>query len=322
MQGRMRAAQLMGYRKFEMVETDIPQVRKGQVLVKMNKVGICGSDRGMWDNHHFFNELYKWEDFTSGEHGHEGVGTVVEVGPGVSGIKEGDQVVRITLNEDMDLKMANFDEYAVSDCAIVCNGADPEVMCFTDPVTVALNHIHHADVSPGDTVVVMGQGLLGLIVTQLLADNHVNVIATDVLNQRINYARVFGATVYNPREVDLVKEVQNLGVEVRAVIECSGADEAVDAACRIVSRSGRLVIMGATRTRITLNYTQMRIKGCYVCFPMNGVNHKDNWQTAAALLMAGAVKVKEYVNHRGKLTNIQRILENYDEEWFRVILEV
>ena len=168
----------------------------------------------------------------------------------------------------------------------------------------------------------MGQGLLGLIVTQLLVANHVKVIATDVSPRRIGYARDFGATIHNPREIDLVNEVNRSGVEVRAVIECSGADEAVDAACRIVSRGGRLVIMGATRTRITLNYTQMRIKGVQVHFPMNRVNHKDNWRPAANLLMTGAVKVKDFVDHRGKLEDLQTILENYDEEWIRVILNV
>ena len=63
MKGKMKAAQLMGYHRFEIVEVDIPQIRDNQVLVKVDKVGICGSDRGMWDNHHFFNELYSWEDF-------------------------------------------------------------------------------------------------------------------------------------------------------------------------------------------------------------------------------------------------------------------
>ena len=318
----MKAAHLKGDRNFEIVETDIPSTGDDQVLVKVDKVGICGSDRAMWDNHHFFNELYDWKDFTPGEHGHESVGRVVEVGKNVQGVREGDQVVRLNLREDMDLKMVCFAEYAVSDCCIVCNRADPEVMCFTDPVMVALNHIHHARVAPGDTVVVMGQGLLGLIVTQLLTHNHVNVIATDISERRIKCAERFGATVYNPEKVDLVKEIQSLETDVRAVIECSGADEAIDAACHILSRGGRLVIMGATRTRVTLNYTQMRIKGATVCFPMNRVNHKDNWETAAHLLMQDRIQVKEFVDKRDRLENLQQILENYDKEWIRVILNV
>ena len=318
----MKAAHLKGYHNFEMVDTNIPVITPDQVLVKINKIGICGSDIGMWNNHHFFNDLYDWEDFTPGEHGHESVGTVVEVGKNVKGIQENDLVVRLNLFDDWDLKMCCFAEYAVSDCCIVCNGADPDVMCFTDPVMVALNHIWHANVSPGDTVVVMGQGLLGLLVTQLLIHNHINVIATDISERRIGLAESYGATVYNPEKVDLVDEVQGLNRRIAAVIECSGADEAIDAACQLFSRGGRLIIMGATRTKITLNYTQMRIKGGTVVFPMNRVNHKDNWGPASQLLMNGDVQVKDLIDHCDKLENIQQVLENYDSEWIRVVLNV
>ncbi len=319
---KMKAAHLKGYQNFEIVEVDIPAITPDQVLVKVDKVGICGSDIGMWNNHHFFNDLYDWKDFTPGEHGHESSGTVVEVGKNVKDIKEGDQVARLNLYDDWDLKMCCFADYVVSDCSIVCDGADPEVMCFTDPVMVALNHIWHALVSPGDPVVVMGQGLLGLIVTQLLSHNHINVIATDISQRRLKFAEDFGATVYNPEKVDLVDEMMKLNKPIAAVIECSGADEAIDAACQIVTRGGRLIIMGATRTKITLNYTQMRIKGGTVVFPMNRINHKDNWEPAAELLMKGCVQVKDFVDKRDKLENIQQVLENYDPQWIRVLLDV
>jgi threonine dehydrogenase-like Zn-dependent dehydrogenase len=321
MKGKMKAAHLKGYHDFRIVEVDIPTPAEGQALVRIDKVGICGSDRGIWDNHHFFNDLYDWEDFSPGEHGHEAVGTVVELGPNTHGVKVGDQVVRLNLRGSADLEMACFAEYTLTDCAIVCNGADPEVMCFTDPVSVGLNHVYHANVTPGDTVVVMGQGLLGLIVTQLLVHNHVRVIATDIYERRLKLAEGFGATVYNPESVDLVEEIRALDTPVQAVIECSGADEAVDAACHILSRGGRVVIMGATRKQITFNYTQMRIKGAMVCFPMNNVHHKDNWEPAANLLMQGCLQVKEFVDKRDRLENIQQVLENYDDEWIRVILE-
>lgn len=318
----MIAAHLKGLNKFEIVETEIPCPKKGQVLVKLNYCGICGSDRGMWNGHHFFNELYDWSDFTPGEHGHEDVGTVVELGKGVTDIKVGDQVVRNQLSGDMDLKMAGFAEYTLSDCSIVCNGVDPEVMSFTDPVCVALNHIHHANVSSGDTVVVIGQGLLGLITTQLLRKQNVNVIATDVSNRRLRIAEGYGATTYNPEIEDVVKKIKKNDSSIQSVIECSGADDAVIDACHLISLGGRIVIMGATHTNIVLNYTQLRTKGITVCFPMNDINHPSQWEPAAKLLANGEVDVKEFVDHRDNLKNIQKVLSNYNEEWIRVLLKI
>ncbi|MDD5688628.1 MAG: zinc-binding dehydrogenase [Elusimicrobia bacterium] len=322
MQGKMMAAWLKGYHRFDIVEVPIPTIKPNQVLVKINKVGICGSDRGMWDNHHFFNELYRWEDFEPGDHGHESVGTVVEVGKEVKNLKAGNQVVRLNLYDSWDLKMANFAEYAVSDCAIECNCADSDAMCFTDPVMVGLNHVYHANVSPGDTVVVMGLGLLGLIVVQLLSHNHIDVIGTDIDERRMKLAAQYGAKVYNANDKDLCEKIKTCYPQIKAVIECSGSDEAVDMACQIISRGGTIVNMGATRTKIAFNYTQLRIKGVTIKFPMNRVNHKDNWFTAAKLLHDGKIEVKQFIDKRDKLVNIQKVLENYDENWIRVILEV
>jgi threonine dehydrogenase-like Zn-dependent dehydrogenase len=54
---------------------------------------------------------------------------------------------------------------------------------------------------------------------------------------------------------------------------------------------------------------------------MNAVGHKDNWEPAAELLMKGAVQVKGLIDHRERLENIQQVLQNYDDEWIRVVLE-
>jgi L-iditol 2-dehydrogenase len=319
--GKMKAAWLRGLRRFEIVEVDIPEIGPDQVLVKIDKVGICGSDRGMWDGHHFFNDLYRWEDFSPGEHGHEASGTVVQVGKDVRGVKEGDLVCRLNLVGSRDLDMRCFAEYAVADAPIVVNGADPEVVCFADPVVVALNHTHHANVTPGDTVLVMGQGFIGLLITQLLRQRHVNVVATEIDEGKLRLAEQFGAIAIDARSPDWVQNVRDTAKEIHAVIECTGAEEPIEAACHLLSRGGTFVIMGATRRTITLNYTQLRIRGATVVFPMNGVNHKDNWTTAAEILHRNELEVKSLISKRDRLENLQTVLENYDSRWLRVLLE-
>jgi L-iditol 2-dehydrogenase len=321
MQGRMKAAWLKGLRKFEIVEVDIPQIQRDQVLVKILKVGICGSDRGMWAGHHFFNDLYTWDRFTPGEHGHEASGIVVEAGRDVKGVKEGDLVCRLNLVGSHDLEIKCFADYAVADAPIAVNGADPETICFADPVAVALNHIHHAHVSSGDTVLVIGQGFIGLLVTQLLRDRHVNVIATDIKDRRLALAGKFGARAIDARKPECEQRIAALSGDTRAVIECSGSDHVMEMACRLLGRGGTLVMMGAYRQKVTLSYTQLRIKGATVEFPMNGVKCKDNWAPAAEILQRDEVEVKSLIDHRDKLENLQKILENYEDEWLRVVLE-
>jgi len=317
----MKAAWLKGLRRFEIAEVEIPRIQPDQVLVKIRKVGICGSDRGMWKGEHFFNELYQWKDFQPGAHGHEASGIVVEAGRQVRGVKEGDLVCRLSLVGSHDLEMKCFAEYAVADAPLVVNGGDPEVVCFADPVTVALNHIHHACVAPGDTVLVTGQGFIGLLVTQLLRQQHINVIAAEIHPEKIELAKGFGAFTVDARGTDWEERVRESAGEVRAVIECSGVHAALEAGTRLLARGGTIVLMGAYRRTVTLSYTQLRIRGAAVKVPMNGVNCKDNWPAAAQILQRGELEVKSLISHRDRLENLQAVLENYDEGWLRVVLE-
>ena len=318
---KMKAAWLRGLRNFEMVEIDIPKIEPNQVLVKIEKVGICGSDRGMWRGEHFFNELYSWEDFTPGEHGHEASGTVVEVGSGVEGVRVGDLACPLNLVGSHDLEMKCFSEYVVADAPLIVNGADPEVVCFADPVTVALNHVHHAEVAPGDTVLVTGQGFLGLLVTQLLRQQHVNVIATETNPLKLEPATRFGAVTIDARQADWEDQVRDLATEINAVIDCSGSESALQGGTRLLARGGTLVMMGAYQRTVNLSYTQLRIRGATVKVPMNGVNCKDNWPSAAQILQRNEIEVKSLISHRDRLENLQGVLENYDENWLRVVLE-
>jgi threonine dehydrogenase-like Zn-dependent dehydrogenase len=217
--------------------------------------------------------------------------------------------------------MKCFAEYAVADVPIVMNGCDPEVACFADPVVVALNHVYHAHATSGDTVLVVGQGCLGLLVTQLLRHQHINVIATDIKTRRLDLARTFGAKVVDGRQSDCEEQLRALCPGMQAVIDCSGADEVLDMACRLLARGGTLVMMGAYRSKVSLDYTQLRIRGATVEFPMNGVKCKDNWEPAAEILRRTEIEVTSLVDHHDRLENLQSVLEHYDEEWLRVILE-
>ena len=81
------------------------------------------------------------------------------------------------------------------------------------------------------------------------------------------------------------------------------------------------MLMGAYQTTVNLSYTQLRIRGATVKVPMNGVNCKDNWPTAAQILQRDEIEVKSLISHRDRLENLQSVLEDYDENWLRVVLE-
>src|SRR4030065_958618 len=92
----MKAAQLVGERDYRIVEVGTPVPNDDQVLVRITRVGICGSDNSFWKLSHTLNELHPLPA-PPGSHGHEAVGRVVPAGRKVRGGRVGDQGGRINL---------------------------------------------------------------------------------------------------------------------------------------------------------------------------------------------------------------------------------
>src|SRR5512138_2377596 len=88
---RMRAAVLAGPRRFEIVQVDRPDPGPGEVLVRLEGCGVCGSSLVPWQGREWFRY-----PFAPGAPGHEGFGRVAALGPGVAGLAEGDRVALLS----------------------------------------------------------------------------------------------------------------------------------------------------------------------------------------------------------------------------------
>jgi L-iditol 2-dehydrogenase len=180
---KMRAAFVKAPFHFQIREVPIPQVREGWALIKVEACGICGTDMHIasYTDHKLTPKSpTKWQGF-----GHEIAGVVVEVGPGIANVKEGDHVVLesgsycgtcdLCRNGRVDLcnKGANiwlndtmgFAEYilAPKECLVPFQGLSFEVACLAEPLGVALDMIYVADIALGNEVLVLGLGPIGLM---------------------------------------------------------------------------------------------------------------------------------------------------------------
>ena len=266
---KMKAAILVESNKpLEVAEISLPEeLLPGQVLVKINYSGICGAQ---------INEIdaAKGPDkFLPHLLGHEGSGTVLECGPGVTTIKEGDHVVlhwrpsagiqSAPPTYTWDGRKVNagwvttFNEYAViSENRLTTIPKDFDMKTaplFGCAVTTAMGVINNdAKVKIGQSVVVFGVGGVGLNVVQ--AAEMVSaypIIAIDLLDNKLDMARSFGAShAFNSKNTkDLNKEIKeitgNKGADV--VVDTTGNARVIEQAYELTHPDGKTVCVGVPR---------------------------------------------------------------------------
>ncbi len=266
----MKALTLTAYKKFYFGEAAVPQLGADEVLIKVAACGICGSDvHGM--------------DGSTGRRlppiimGHEAAGTVVEVGPEAGGWVVGQRVTfdstlycgecafcregQVNLCEDRRVlgvscpdyrQHGAFAEYVAVPGRVVIpipEGLSFEQACFVEPTAVALHAVHRAQVSPGQTGLVIGAGIIGLLTIQALkAAGCRKVYASDLSEARLQLALELGAdevfpansTVNLPEE--MLRRTGGQGVDV--AMEAVGIRATVAAAIACVRKGGRVGLIG------------------------------------------------------------------------------
>ena len=292
----MKALVLEAYKKFVYKEVPNPTMAPDEVLVKVEAAGICGSDvHGM--------------DGSTGRRvpplimGHEAAGSIEALGDTVSGWSVGERVTfdsTIYRPEDWysqrgmynlgDGRMVlgvspgewkregAFAEYVSIPQHIlhrIPDGVSYTQAAMVEPVAVAAHAVSLTPLHKDDLAVVVGAGMIGLFVIQVLRTKGcTNIIAVDLDEGKLELARKLGADIgLNPKTKDVRKEVQKLsgGRGADVVFEVVGVQEAIDTAISCVRRGAVLTLVGNAASSVNvplqkLVTEQIRLQGsCAIC---------------------------------------------------------
>jgi threonine dehydrogenase-like Zn-dependent dehydrogenase len=245
--------------------------------------------------------------------GYEEVGRVVEAGPRAAGVGVGDIVYGIWGHRSGHVASA---EWAAA--RVLPRAADPLIGVFARIGAIALNAVHDAAPRIGDVVAVFGQGVPGLIVTQLLRIAGASVVAVDAIPRRLELARTFGAehaidfSVTSPAEY--VKDLTG-GRGADVTIEISGSYRALHEAIRATAYNSRVVASGFPQgeaTGLVLGEEFHHNRIALVCSQISGVapSIDHRWdvrrleRTVVELAVAGRLDVISLVTHRFRAVDV------------------
>ena len=247
-------------------ELPTPKAKPGQVVIKVHACGICGSDGHGYEGKHF--------QFTYPRvMGHEFGGFIHEIGDGVSGVRIGDRVCaetnqpckrcylcahgmpglcqnRVTNGFDVDGGLAEYVMIPAENIVPVPEDMDLDSAVLAQPFGVSYHALHdRAAVKPGDTVLVIGAGGVGIGAMMVAKCMGARVIISDIVDYRLQTALVMGADyAVNSAAEDLPQRVKELtdGVGADVVLECVGGSQCLTLrqAVHAVRFRGIVITMG------------------------------------------------------------------------------
>jgi threonine dehydrogenase-like Zn-dependent dehydrogenase len=319
----MRVAILEDPYKIRIARAKIPEPKEDEVLVKIKYVGICGSDV----------EAYRGTrapEFISlpDRLGHEVAGVIEEVGSDVIGLSKGDHVC-------LRYVWGAFAEY------LCCKPFNLKVVpkefpqLETSLIEILPGVLHSAElaeINPSKNVLIMGQGVSGLVLTQVFKlFSPKNLVVTDLFDSKLNLSKKYGAThAYklpspDSKTMDIVGKDFPNGFEV--VIPCLLEGDGVVDAIDCVAQNGVIILYGCIGVcNKPIDFFKVHRKRTAIIStePRRDIDNRRFFDEGAQLVVEGLVNTKEMITHIIPLSEIQKafeLREKHREDVIHVVVD-
>lgn len=308
----MRAGVIRGKHHFELAEVDEPRAGEGQAVVDVQRCGICGSDV------HAYVEGWP---YAPGLCGHEWVGVVREVAPGVTNVREGDRVTggvapgcgvcaecrashpeqcsfgRATYGGRLSPRNGGFARSMALHASRLCpvpDAVDDDRAALIEPASVALHGVRRSRLRVGDVTCVVGCGPIGLLTLQcarIAGAGHVVAVEPDA--GRRARALAVGADSAVAPGAELREHINELTGGLRADIafDCAGVPQTLQQSVDMVRRGGSVCMIGVSSGDATIS--PMRWLSKEVSVDTAVVFTLDEMRITADLIADGRLRVSE-----------------------------
>jgi L-iditol 2-dehydrogenase len=296
----------------EIREISIPEIGEDDVLLEVENVGVCGSDLHQWTSDH------SWQVNYPVVLGHEFGGKIATLGARVSGWKVGDRVVSETAavidtqNPMSRVGLYNLDPtrkgfgYGVNGAMTrfvrvparclhhVPDSLSFEEACLTEPCCVAYNSVvGNSNVKPGDRVVVIGPGTIGILCAAIarLCGAEVAILGLEGDRGRLEIARKYGVEPLINSALDWARKRDGLGADL--VVDSAGVSATLKIAMDLVRPNGQITKVGWGPQPLNFSIDpivqkNVRLQGSFS-------HNWPIWEKVIGLLASGALDVKPII---------------------------
>ncbi|MFY0595009.1 MAG: alcohol dehydrogenase catalytic domain-containing protein [Cognatishimia sp.] len=323
----MTAAHYRGEKQFSVDQIEAVAPEPGEVQIKVAYCGICGTDMHIFQGH--MDARVGFERVI----GHEMSGVVHALGEGVTGYEIGQKVVVRPLahcdncpacDEGLqhichNLKVLGIDTHgAMQEYWAVPSDTLrtlPQTLPLThaaliEPVAVACHDVRLSGLKPGETVVVIGGGPIGMLVAMIARDAGGEVIISEVNESRLNVAKSLGFSTLNPLKTGLAEAIdgQTDGKGADVIFEVSGTQAGVDAMTAIAAARARIVMVAihADRPKVDLFqffWREIKLLGARVYEP-------QDYDKAIEKVSSGAIDADTIITDIRPLTEVQAAFDD------------
>jgi Threonine dehydrogenase and related Zn-dependent dehydrogenases len=313
------AAFLTELEKIELREVEVPKIKPNEVLVKMEAIGVCGSDLHYYSHGKIGNFVVEFPFIL----GHECAGTIVEVGGNVGHLKVGDRVAlepgvpcgscefclsgRYNLCPDVkffatppyDGCLMNYVSHPAQFAFKLPDNVSSIEGALVEPLAIGINAALTGGVKLGDTVVIFGAGCIGLVsLLAAKAYGATKVIVVDIIEKRLAVAKGMGAIALNAKECDVLEEIKKLteGKGAQVVIDCAGTNTTICQTVKVAKSGGIIVWVGLACDSVNglnigpISTRELTIKSIF--------RYKNLYPTTIAAIADGKIDIRGIISDK------------------------
>ena len=305
--------------QFELKEKTMPVRKDGEVLLKIRKIGVCGTDI------HAFGGTQPYFEYPR-ILGHELAAEYIE--GEAEGYKPGDKVTFIpyfhcgecvacrngltnccvkikVFGVHIDGGMAEYitvpEQYLLHG-----EGLDYDQLALVEPLAIAAHGVRRAAVNSNDTVLVMGAGPIGIGLIQFAKIAGAKVIALDINEYRLRFCKeeLHADATINPANEDVTARLMEItnGDMPTVVIDATGNRNVMNSAFNYIAHGGRFVLVGLQKGELSFSHPDFHKRESTLMSSRNAT--KDDFQYVIECLKNGKIDPKKYITHRAPFTEM------------------